>query len=452
MSRKLTLAIAVAALAATVAVTAYGSKTTTASKPQFVVVVAGTVVGSVADESEVRQLVAAMQSKLTKEAQALVSLDQKVQLRPLSVSELKTVKPADDRALRGALAALVPQMANGYAITVDGRDVVAVTDQQAAEAVMLQLKDDYKQNFLQGAVSVDMIKFDEVLGIRPKLVPVQNVHTPEQAKDILRRGTDRVLLYTVQRGDTLWDIARTRNMSIEEIQKANPGVDPDVIQEGQALSLVVAQPFIHLSSVETVTYTEEIPFPVEAQEDPDLWPFQERVITEGVPGKRQVTVRIERHDGEEQRREVLGTQVSAKPRTQVVARGTKQAPEKGTGSFLWPVKGEITSYFGPRWGSFHPGVDIAAREGTPVKATDGGTVVFVGWYGNYGQAILIDHGNGKLITLYGHLSDYNVSEGDTVQKGDVIGYVGNTGYSTGAHLHFEVRVKGSAVDPLSFYE
>jgi murein DD-endopeptidase MepM/ murein hydrolase activator NlpD len=127
-------------------------------------------------------------------------------------------------------------------------------------------------------------------------------------------------------------------------------------------------------------------------------------------------------------------------------------PAPSDAGFIWPVEGTFTSPFGSRWGSMHEGIDIAAPEGTPIRAAASGTVVLMqseaesGGYGNY---TCIDHGGG-LATCYAHQSGFATSTGATVSQGDVIGYVGNTGHSFGAHLHFEVRIDGTAVDPMGY--
>jgi murein DD-endopeptidase MepM/ murein hydrolase activator NlpD len=122
---------------------------------------------------------------------------------------------------------------------------------------------------------------------------------------------------------------------------------------------------------------------------------------------------------------------------------------QGSGSFIWPVNGSFTSPFGMRWGRLHAGIDIGAAEGTPIRAADSGRVVLAAYTGGYGNYTCISHSS-SLSTCYGHQSRYATRAGASVSRGDVIGYVGNTGNSYGAHLHFEVRVNGTPVDPMGY--
>ena len=135
--------------------------------------------------------------------------------------------------------------------------------------------------------------------------------------------------------------------------------------------------------------------------------------------------------------------------------GGSTAPAPGSSSvsgFQWPVNGSVTSGFGyrvhPIYGTrrLHQGIDVSGGSGTPIAAAKGGTVLSAGWRGGYGNAVVLSHGDG-VTTLYAHQSSMNVSSGDQVSRGDIIGWVGSTGASTGPHLHFEVRINGSAVDP-----
>jgi len=118
-------------------------------------------------------------------------------------------------------------------------------------------------------------------------------------------------------------------------------------------------------------------------------------------------------------------------------------------SFVKPVSGIVTSRFGSRWGSTHTGIDVGASTGTSIYAASSGTVLFSGWKGTLGKLIVVNHGNG-IQTYYAHCSSLLVSAGDTVTAGQQIAKVGNTGRSTGPHLHFEIRLNGSALNPQSY--
>ncbi len=117
--------------------------------------------------------------------------------------------------------------------------------------------------------------------------------------------------------------------------------------------------------------------------------------------------------------------------------------------FIWPVNGPVTSGFGMRWGRMHEGIDIAAGSGTPIRAAAAGRVVYAGWMSGYGNLVAIDHGGG-VSTAYGHQSSIAVGNGQIVSQGQTIGDVGCTGHCFGPHLHFEVRINGSPVDPLGY--
>ena len=115
--------------------------------------------------------------------------------------------------------------------------------------------------------------------------------------------------------------------------------------------------------------------------------------------------------------------------------------------FRWPVAGRVSDGFGPRWNRFHPGVDVAAPRGRAVRAGRRGTVTYADWAGSYGKLVIVGHGGG-VESFYGHLSRITVGVGEWVSAGERVGLVGATGRSTGPHLHFEVRLRGAAVDPL----
>ena len=143
----------------------------------------------------------------------------------------------------------------------------------------------------------------------------------------------------------------------------------------------------------------------------------------------------------------IQAEIAAASGVSTLPAGPMSAPSAA--GLVWPLSGTLTSGFGYRWGRMHEGIDIAVPEGTPVRAAKSGTVILASYYGGYGNYICVDHGGG-LSTCYAHLSGYASSTGQRVSQGQVIGYSGNTGSSTGPHLHFEVRINGAAQDPMGY--
>ena len=187
---------------------------------------------------------------------------------------------------------------------------------------------------------------------------------------------------------------------------------------------------------------------------------QAAVKRDQVAGRRQERQGVlnaatyEREMAERAYRELIETSKQIETLIRRIQSGEKNIGGS-TGTMVWPAEGEITSPFGwrvhPIFGTqrLHTGIDIGADYGDATRAADGGVVIHSDWMGGYGNAVIIDHGNG-ISTLYAHNSQLLVSEGQTVAKGQTVARVGSTGYSTGPHLHFEVRQNGTPVNPLNF--
>ena len=243
-----------------------------------------------------------------------------------------------------------------------------------------------------------------------------------------------ILSHTVTAGDSLYAIAAQYGISAETLMWANDmELNPDLLRLGQELVVLPVNGVYHTveagDTVETIAKrykalaanilnfeTNELD-----PQNPQLAVGQKLVVPNGV--KPAVVRRIQIYSGP--------VPVSA---------------STGTGRFGWPAAGTITQGFKP----FHKAVDIGAYPGAPIKAADSGYVVVAGWstvgYGNY---VVIDHGNG-FQTLYAHLIRYYVAAGDSIAKGTIIGQMGNTGNSTGPHLHFEIRQGGIQRNPFGY--
>lgn len=226
----------------------------------------------------------------------------------------------------------------------------------------------------------------------------------------------------------------------------------------------------------TVTKTEDIPvaFQTVKQNSSALYVGSTKTSTQGQNGVNRKTTVITYLDGKEASRQEGKTEVIKKPVNQVVLVGTKKkvtntatkdnnknnnknnnnktdnkTNTKGAPSFAWPTSGRISSRYGQRDGRLHAGIDISKPVGSTVKASAGGTVTRAGSAGTYGILVEINHGNGW-VTRYAHNSKVLVKVGDKVTKGQAIALSGNTGRSTGPHVHFEIRYNGSAKNPLSY--
>lgn len=215
-----------------------------------------------------------------------------------------------------------------------------------------------------------------------------------------------------------------------------------------------------------IVYTREIAYDITTEYDESQPSSYENVKTEGENGEEEVTVRTVYVDGVQTDAYETDSEVIKEAVDEVVVKGsdsssegtssssTSSASSYGSGSFIWPVPytHNITSEFGMRWGRLHGGIDIAdgGVYGQPIVAADSGTVILAGNQGDgYGNYVIIDHGNGYK-TLYGHMSSVAAYTGQQVSQGEVIGYVGSTGNSTGPHLHFEIRVNDVQTDPLGY--
>lgn len=340
------------------------------------------------------------------------------------------------------------------AIVVDGEEVVALPSLALAQQVVEDIRLEYIQSLESGGqADVTSAYFNQDITIEARFYELEAVQSEELARQLLTSGTDEVRVHVVQRGDSLWSIASATGTPLAQLEQANPHLsNPSRVRPGDEVSLVVARPFVSLSSQETLTVTRPIPFSTRVVSESALWSWQRIVSQRGVAGSTQRTYIITRRDGREVGRVLAEETILSQPVEQIISQGTRQVPQHGTGSYLWPVVGNITSPFGPRWRGFHSGVDIAATVGTPVKAADAGTVVTASYMGAYGNTVMVDHGGGRIVTLYAHLSRMVVVPGEVVGRGQVVGYVGTTGRSTGPHLHFEVRLDDQPVDPAGFYD
>ncbi|MNC31464.1 Murein hydrolase activator NlpD precursor [compost metagenome] len=272
----------------------------------------------------------------------------------------------------------------------------------------------------------------------------------EEAVKALTEGKEEPLTYTVQEGDTISGIAKLYDTTQAEIFKNNPTVKELTLQIGDTLQLTVPQPALTVVTVEQVAEQVVTEPEVVVRTSDQLAAGKSKVVRPGQTGLKTMQYRLTKENGQVVKEEWLGQAVVKASLPEVVYRGTKVVGE-GTGMFVWPVSGAtISSSYGERWGRVHKGVDLVSGNRT-IKAADAGTVSFAGVQNGYGNVVIVDHHNGYS-TYYGHLSRISVSQGQRLEQGAQIGIMGNTGRSTGTHLHFEIRKNGTAINPMRFLQ
>ena len=223
----------------------------------------------------------------------------------------------------------------------------------------------------------------------------------------------------------------------------------DVMSKEDCAYLLDHSGLVTVVSIADSSYEKNSPFGTETEADSNMYLGETVTLSEGSEGRAEVLRRTVYKNGIAEDVSVISEDVSVQPVARIIKVGTKQKDVLKTGVFM-PLSGRLSSPFGPRWGRMHEGIDIAVPEGTPVKAAECGKVSFVSENaGGYGKLVRIDHGYG-VQTAYGHLSKITAAEGDTVAAGTEIALSGNTGNSTGPHLHFEIIKDGEQIDPTPY--
>lgn len=270
------------------------------------------------------------------------------------------------------------------------------------------------------------------------------------------------------------DIEVKEDTATEKMNIKNGDEAPDILTVAEAKKLLKegkdGESYLTVVTTGEETEREPIEFTQEYKPEPDMYVGEKKVETEGREGTKEVTKKVVRENGQQIKEEILEEEILEEPREEIVLTGTKNYDGYGGGTGNYrgdnvsydpeavyetlrtPVDNiYISSGFGQRWGRLHSGTDFALAQGNAIYAADDGVVYFSGTCGGYGNLVKIDHGNG-MQTYYAHCSQLLVSQGQHVSRGEKIALVGSTGNSTGPHLHFEVIINGSCVDPEDFLD
>lgn len=383
---------------------------------------------------------------LAKKNNANVEVNEQVSFKPVRASkdEIMSIEDATKQVSKNFTFKVEASV-----ITVDETPIATVKNTEEANKILKSIKDKYvNKNAKQLAEPV----FAEDVKVENKYVKEEDILSNENALAALSVNKDKGKEHEIKEGDTLFEIAINNDLSLEDVLKANPGItETTPLKIGSKINVVVPVPLVSVVTYEEAVYTDVIPKKIETVKNDKEYKTYKKVLTTGKDGSKQVTAKVTKVNGIEEKRDVISEKVLTEPTVEKVEIGTLNTPpKKSVGSFIYPVRGRLSSGYGHRWGVMHKGIDLAVPAGTPIKASDGGKVVFSGYNkGGYGNMVKIDHGNGYQ-TIYAHNSKNAVSVGQKVAQGEVIAYVGSTGDSTGNHVHFEVLKNGSSQNPLNY--
>ncbi len=296
------------------------------------------------------------------------------------------------------------------------------------------------------------MSFGEKVEISEAYVSKDLVTSPEEAADQITKDSHKNEIYVVKAGDTLSTIANNHGLYVKEVLALNSGLtETTMLMIGDEIIITVPQPELTVRTVEQSTYQEAYYAEVEYIYNDDWYTTKSEVRQEAVPGHHEVTALITKRNGTEEGRDIISEIVLDEPVQKIVEIGTKTPP-----TYIKPLSGgRQTSGFGRRKAptkgasTNHQAIDWSAPPGAAIWASCGGTDTTAGWQSGYGYVVYINHPDGNQ-TRYGHLSKVLVSVGQKVTQGQKIALSGNTGRSTGPHLHFELRVNGKPVNPYTY--
>ena len=410
----------------------------------------GQKLGLVKEKDDVLQITDLVQGALTEEKNMKIVIDAKDDItfhRKLALDESQ-IDNSEQVLKRLTYMGDLKVKATG--IYVNGKKIGAVQDRKTAEQALKDVADKYTKK--GDNIEIEKVSFLEKVDIDPCSTDLEDLHSEEEMVDLLCTSGEKETVHKVVAGDTLHSIAKKYDVWEDQLLADNKGINSKKLEVGSNIIVKQQAPVLTYEVIEKITYDKVIEHKVEEQKSADIYEGMTETQQTGSDGLSEITARVTLQNGKKVVEEDLVTTVKEEPVTEVVLVGTKERPPTvGSGKYIWPLKDSFTqtSGFGSRWGRQHKGIDLAVSVGTTVYAADGGTVVEAQYSGSYGNVVMIDHQNGQE-TRYAHNSKLLVKKGDKVYQGQPIAKSGNTGRSTGPHVHFEIRFNGEPRNPLNY--
>ena len=296
-----------------------------------------------------------------------------------------------------------------------------------------------------GMVGMD---FDDKVTIRSAVISEGDILSNEETLSFLIADQETNQVYIVEPGDCLALVAQQQEMKLARLLELNGFENEgEILHVGDELIISVPEPPLSIIVNNVSTGEEEYQAETDYIPKDDWYTTQTRTISEGVPGRRIATNSSLTRNGRPAGNSLIAAVILNESKPAVVEKGTKTPP-----TYIKPIRGgTFSSGFGARWGTVHKGIDWACSTGTPVFASSAGVVERAEYSSSYGYVVYIDHPDGRQ-TRYAHNSKLACKAGQSVKQGEVIAYSGSTGNSTGPHVHFEILIGGTQVNPLKYLQ
>lgn len=400
----------------------------------------GRVLGYVDDQTKVTDVLDVASTQLSKNNGVPIEFKGNDNITFNQVSSVdKTLDDSD--AVVNKLAYMTDIEVNAYGIYEGGELRTIVESEAAAERTInatmaIQSKPDEGMKVISS-------KFQKKITTEPITVLISSVQTQSAAQIMTTKGGSFDIYHIVDNGETLNSIASTFSVEKSQILNSDTGKSVGSVDAGDKILIKKVVSPIKVEMLEDGTMSEIVHYKVITKNTKKLYKGDKAVKQKGRDGKQIITGKVTKVNGEITKRNLTNTEVIRPVQDKIILIGTAKRPKTApTGVFGMPIRNYVlTSRVGARWGKIHEGLDFGAPTGTPIYASDGGTVTISGVQSGYGNVIYISHGNGYE-TRYGHCSQLLVPAGAKVYKGQQIALVGSTGFSTGPHLHFEIRKNG----------
>lgn len=378
------------------------------------------------------------------------------EIKPVKLSRINDARTICDKLIEESDY----DITNACGIYIDGVFLCAVKNETDAVSVFDSILAEYETGEANATVSfVEDIEY--VQGLYPDNESV--IRDASYLSDKLNSKKSEASYYTVESGDSIVRIAQKLGLTTTEIFNLNPQLKGESIYVGQQILVASEVNFVRVQTTKTEIREAEIDYDTIKINTDSLYVGDSKVVVKGVKGVDEVTELVTYIDGVKVSTKEVSRKTVKEPVDEKIQVGTKKnyynsgGGNPYGGTLAWPAVGatSVSSGYGYRsLNGWHGGIDLVRPGGSmgcTVVAAESGVVTFAGWYGSGGNTIIIDHGNG-LSTLYAHMKtgSLKVVSGQRVTRGQAIGNIGDTGYVTGPHLHFEVRVNGTKVNPAPY--